>query len=118
MDICCARNTTVSIFDSIAEHAAWHGGLPGLVAEKMIRGFNTPYTYLMREGEMPGHYYVTFLDAQLTVRHQPFVITMTPQGWHYENLATGGPYAEASIDDVIHLIMHCKKEQCVVFQGT
>lgn len=117
MNTLCSQQDTLSIFDDIARHAAWHGRVPGLVAEKMIRGLSIPYTYLLREGEMPGHYYVTFLDAQLTVRHQPFVITVMPEGWYYENLGGRGPYEEPSIDPVIHLIMHCEKEQCVVFQG-
>ncbi|MFS8564122.1 MAG: hypothetical protein LVR00_07350 [Rhabdochlamydiaceae bacterium] len=98
-----------SIEQEIADHPAWHESLSGLAAEKLLRGRKTPYLYLLRAGESVMSYYVTFLRPDLTIEHRPFVITLSPEGWHYENGNTGGPFARASIDDVLHLIMHCAK---------
>jgi len=117
MSIALKSTLPCSIDEDIQLHAAWKGHLSGLVGEKMIRGKSTPYLYLLRAGETEGDYYVTFLDADLSVRHQPFTITTTPQGWCYENGSPGGPFTQASIDDVVHLIMHCHKEQPIAFLG-
>ena len=98
-----------SIEKEIANHPAWHGRMSGLPAEKLLRGKN-PYLYLLRAGENEMDYYVTFVLPDLSIRHQPFVITVTPQGWYFENAAATGPFnLAASIDDVLHLIMHCEK---------
>ena len=108
--------STVSIFKEIVEHPAWKGKLSGLSAEKMLRGKKTPYLYLLRAGEHEGEketdYYVTFILPDCSIKHQPFVITDSSEGWYYENSGAGGPYTEASIEDVLHLIMHCRRDAC------
>lgn len=106
-----------SIFEEIAMHPTWQGHVSGLNAEKMLRGLTTPYLYLLRSGEHAGDYYVTFVASDLSIKHQPFIITLSPEGWHYANGGGGGPYIEASINDVLHEIMHCSKEECVPFRG-
>lgn len=105
----------ITILSTIRLHPAWLGHVSGLKAEKMLRGRNLPYLYVLRDGEFPGEYYVTFLHADLTVRHQPFVITVDIQGWYYENAGGGGPYTDETIDHVLHLIMHCQKGQNTPF---
>ena len=106
-----------SIAQEILLHPAWHGKMRGLYAEKRLRGKKTPYLYLLRAGETTSEnetdYYVTFLHADLSVRHQSFVITTTSEGWYYENSGNGGPYQSGSIEDVLHLIMHCREGECV-----
>ncbi len=106
-----------SIHQEIQNHATWYGNISGLTADKMLRGRKTPYLYILRTGENETEtqtdYYVSFILPDLTIRHQPFVITVTPEGWYYENTGVGGPYAEGSIEDVLHLMMHCEKEECV-----
>lgn len=109
----------ISINEEIQEHSAWKGTISGLKAEKMLRGKKTPYMYLIRGGEQErgneSDYYLTFVRPDLTIHHQPFVITINPEGWYYENFLGGGPYLNESIDHVIHLIMHCNKDEAVPF---
>ena len=110
-----------TILKDIECHDAWHGDISGLDAEKSIRNHKIPYLYLLRAGEQSGqrnevHYYVTFLLSDLSVRHQPFVITLMPEGWYYENGNNGGPYIEASIDDVLHEMMHCQRGEPIPFR--
>jgi hypothetical protein len=108
---------TCSITQDILLHPAWHGEMRGLFAEKRLRGKKTPYLYLLRAGETTSEnetdYYVTFVHADLSVRHQAFVITIKPEGWYWENSGSSGPYQRESIEDVLHLIMHCRKGECV-----
>jgi len=110
-----------TILQDIECHRAWYGNIPGLDAEKMVRGRKIPYLYLLRAGEKSSkrnevYYYVTFLLADLSVRHQPIVIILMPEGWYYENHGAGGPYIDASIDDVLHQIMHCQRGDPIPFQ--
>ncbi len=102
-------NSLSSIEQEITNHPAWHGYMPGLAAEKLIRGKQTPYLYLLRAGEHEMDYYVTYVLPDLSIQHRPFVISITAEGWHYSNGGFGGPFTTASIDDVLHLIMHCNK---------
>jgi hypothetical protein len=102
-----------SIEEDMQLHPAWLGSISGLKAEKLLRGKKTPYLYLLREGEHENDYYVTYLLPDLSIRHQPFVITATKEGWSFENGGAGGPFTNSSIDDVIHLIMHCEKHECL-----
>lgn len=117
MSACLAFLNTASILEDIVLHPSWHGEIRGLDAEKLLRGSQTPYLYLIRTGEKGTqneiNFYISFVLPDLSVRHQPVVITIAPEGWYYENGMPGGPYLDATIDDVLHLIMHCNKEQCI-----
>lgn len=108
-----------TINEEIQEHSAWKGWISGLAAEKMLRGNPVPFTFLLRGGEQVREnetdYYVTFVLPDLTIKHQPFVITLNPEGWYYENMFSGGPFLNESIDDVVYLIMHCNKDEAVPF---
>ena len=103
-------NSGSPIVQEIEGHPAWHGHLSGMEAEKLMRGRKIPYLYILRAGEHEADYYVTFILPDLSIRHQPFVITTTAEGWFFENTGCGGPFTTASIDDVLHLIMHCGKQ--------
>jgi len=106
-----------SIEENIQLHPAWIGLVTGLHADKLLRGITTPYQYVLRQGELESAYYVSFVQQDGTIKHQPFVITTTSEGWHYENGGTAGPFVDATIDDVLHLIMHCQQGECVPLQG-
>jgi len=108
------------VFDAIKHeirmHKAWKGRLSGLQADKMLRDKTTPYLYILREGETEteteSDYYVSYVLPDLSIKHQPFVITIAPEGWYYENTGGGGAYPNPevdSIDDVLFLIMHCPR---------
>ncbi|HSX14062.1 MAG TPA: hypothetical protein VLE96_06570 [Chlamydiales bacterium] len=109
-----------TIFEGITCHPAWHGNIPGIDAERMLRGLKTPYLYILRKGEPSTkeneeHYYVSFILPDFSIRHQPVVVSIGPEGWCYENAGPGGPYQNFSIDPVLHLIMHCEEGECVPF---
>jgi len=114
------KHEEFTIFERMECHPTWQGNVPGLDAEKLLRGKHTPFLYLIREGEPSNdvnkrHYYVTFLMSDLSVKHQPLIITAGQNGWRYENHGAGGPYKELSIDSVLHCIMHCEEGQPVAF---
>lgn len=103
-----------SVEEEIRNHSAWLGRVSGLKAEKLLRG-KKPYSYVLREGENESDYYITFVSSDLSVRHQPFIITVKSEGWCLEQGAGLGPYVNTKIDDIIHLIIHCEKEDCIPF---
>ena len=105
-----------TIFERMECHPAWQGNIPGLDAEKLLRGKTTPFLYIIRKGEdsldvSKRNYYITFLMSDLSIKHQPLIITITRNGWCYEQGGNGGPYKELSIDSVLHCIMHCEEGQ-------
>jgi hypothetical protein len=108
-----------SIEEKIQESPAWIGRVSGLRAEKLLEGNTTPYLYVIRAGEYESDYYVTFVLPDLSIKHQPFIITSNHEGWSYEQGSAGGPYSGEgdveTIDHVIHEIMHCNKDDCMPF---
>lgn len=104
-----------TVLQSITDHPAWYGHISGLKAEKMLRGLDQPYRYILRAGEFDQEYYVTFVGADLTIRHQPFVVTIKADGWYYENGCGVGPNGSKTIEHVLHAIMHCEEGACEPF---
>lgn len=96
-------------FLHVEAHPAWHGKITGLDAEACLKGHDS-YTYLVRDGEAPGHYYASFMRQDGTVHHQPFSVHSTAHGWYCKNFIAHGPFIRETIDDVLHSIMHAKKE--------
>lgn len=105
----------VTILEDIKSHPVWLGSIPGLKAEKMLRGYNIPYLYVLRAGEFESDteadFYVTYVHPDLTIKHQPFIITVRADGWSYENYDSGMRGPDSSIEDVLHLIMHCNEDE-------
>lgn len=99
-----------SNFNVIETHPSFLGCISGLKAEKLLRGKNKPYMYVLRQGECIGAYYVTFVHPDGFVKHTPFELVHTPQGWFCEN---GGSFEfNECIDEVIHKVMHCEQNEC------
>lgn len=111
MTVVFQNSENIDIQEKLESHPGWHGHLAGLAAEKSLRG-RAPYTYLLRTGEFPLNYYVSFVLPDLSIRHQPIVITVYENTWYCENAATIGPYFDESIGEMIHLVMHCKQDEC------
>lgn len=103
-----------SVTSEIQLCSAWLGMISGLKAEKMLRGKNVPYLYVLRAGESENNFYVTFIHPNMTIVHQPFVITEASEGWSFEQGGIAGPfpYNQVTLEDVLHRIMHCEKGQC------
>ena len=115
MSIAAKKLAESMIHEEIRFHKAWYGNMSGLAAEKMLRGRKTPYLFMLRKGENEvggkADYYVSFIQPDLTIKHQPFVITITPEGWEWENTSGGLCSLESSIEDVLYLMMHCEQSQ-------
>jgi hypothetical protein len=112
MDAILQKETLSDIESEIINHPSWLGEVSGLKAEKLLKVNNrnkTPYVYVLRAGENNLDYYVTFFRPDGVIEHRPFAIMLSPEGWYYENTGGGGPYRDASIEDVLHSIMHCEK---------
>lgn len=96
-------------YPQVEQHPAWHGKMAGLEAQDILQG-RSPHVYLLRAGELPSHYYVSFVCESKTVQHVPFMIRTTPNGWFCRNATGSGPFMRQTIDEVIHTIIHCDKE--------
>ncbi len=99
------------IEESIQNHMAWCTNVTGLESEDLLKGHPT-FTYILRVGEKPSNYYVSFLQPDGLVKHQPFVIRYLDGAWYYRNYKTAGPFENQTIDDIVHMIMHCDRSEC------
>ena len=97
-------------------HPAWQGSLAGLYAEDKLKG-QAPFTYLLRSGEIDSHYYVSFVLPDGSIKHQPFLIKVTSGGWFCRNGYVVGPFLNMPFQEILHLIMHCEKSDCIPFTG-
>lgn len=105
------------VLESIVWNEACFGHIRGLDAEKILKRFNQPYLYLLRAGEKSSvenltNFYVSFVLPDLSIKHQPFTIITTDEGWFYENGGGGGPFVNKTIEHVLHKIMHCEEYEC------
>lgn len=99
------------VLGEIVLHPAWKGMISGLQAETLLKG-QKPFVYLLRAGECESNFYVSFVGADDSLRHQPFEIVTTPEGWYCINGAIGGPYVCTLFSEVVHNVMHCDQAEC------
>ncbi len=100
----------------ILTHCAWEGAISGLEAEALLKG-QSPFTYVLRAGETYLNYYVSFVGADNTLRHQPFKIMIRQNGWLCMNGAVNGPFLNMPFFEILHLVMHCEKGECKPLSG-
>ncbi len=98
------------IQEEIESHPSWQGNITGLNAEDLLNN-KPPFTFLIRKGEHPMNYYVSFVQRDGAFKHQPLLIMLTPHGWSYRNALKSIPSALPFVN-FIHLIMHCNKDEC------
>ncbi|MBS0615163.1 MAG: hypothetical protein JSR58_01255 [Verrucomicrobia bacterium] len=92
---------------SIRESSCWYDDVTGLEVEDLLRG-EKAYTYILREGEKPHNYYVSFVETSGLIKHQPIVIKYFAEAWFCRNLTIIGPNTDETIVPIIHRIMHCE----------
>jgi hypothetical protein len=97
---------------SIRNHISWKGFITGLEAEAFFKN-QKPHSFLLREGEKLSNYYISYVSEDGCIRHQPFAIFYTQNGWYCQQGRQLGPYSGGSIDDIVHWIIHCEKGLCL-----
>ncbi len=95
----------------ILSHSAWVGAISGLEAEALLKG-QSRFTYVLRAGETYLNYYVSFIGSDNSLRHQPFKIIITQNGWFCMNGNGTGPFLNTPFLEILHLVMHCGKGEC------
>jgi len=93
----------------IQSHLAWHGSITGMFCEGILRD-KPLFTYVIRQGEKPHHYYLSFVREHNTFHHQPFVVELNSQGWFYMNW---NPHHSTTLEGLIPKIMHHEASQCI-----
>ena len=95
----------------ILSHSAWHGDLSGIECEDLLRG-SVPGSYLLREGERKGQYYLSFvIGDSFSFKHQPFVITCDNSHtvWGYQN---GAHRWASNLEELVPMVLHCELDKC------
>ncbi len=94
---------------SIQESTCWYDDVTGLEVEDLLRG-EKAYTYLLRVGEKSHNYYVSFVELNGLIKHQPILISYFGEAWFCRNYNAHGPHTFEVISDIVHKIMHCEPE--------
>lgn len=104
--------------DQIQKHPAWHGDLHETHAEALVKGHD-PFTYLLRAGEKEHAYFITFVKADHTIKHQRFTLESDLKGWYYRNGAVDRPVeiVEETLKSLIARMMHCDFNLCKIVDG-
>jgi len=97
--------------ESIVTHPAWHGEISELDSERYLEK-SGPFQYLLRAGEGDSHFYVSYVDQELDIKHQSFKIRYTEEGWFCVQGILYGPFQAEGIEPLIHQLMHCREEEC------
>lgn len=103
-------NLEFTIEGSIQQSACWYDDVTGLDAEDVLKG-KKAYTYLLRAGEKAHNYYVSFVEPSGFIKHQPIAIKYFGDAWFCRNWLDHGPYTIECIQDIVHRLMHCEKEE-------
>ena len=92
----------------ITSHQAWFGDLTGTQAEFLLRT-KSDMTYVLRQGEKPDHFYLSYVTEKSVFVHIPFTANHPSKMWYYLN---GAPHFASSLDQFIPDIMHAEQGTC------
>lgn len=95
--------------DEIMNHLAWYGELTGTEAELILRD-KQDLTYLLREGEKEGNYYLTYVKEGCSFTHIPFTVHPTLKQWFYRQ---GYPRFATDLKVFVPEIMHAEEADCI-----
>lgn len=101
--------------DEVKKHPAWHEDISEEEATKLLE--NQPlFTYILRPGEKERAYFISFVQEDLSVKHQFFVLEIDRRGWRYLNGTTNNCPSEIvsqNLHELIPLMMHCDPKTCI-----
>ncbi len=95
--------------EEITHHIAWYGNLTGTEAEIILRG-KSDMTYLLRQGEKEGHFYLTYVKDECSFTHIPFTVNAVIKQWFYRQ---GFPRFAPTLKGFIPEIMHAEEADCI-----
>jgi hypothetical protein len=93
----------------IQQRLEWHGVLSEEEAEERLK-LQPPKTYLLREADQQGKFYLSFVQSDLKIDHQYFMMDGKKKKWFYKN---GDPHHITSLQLLIPQIMHCHSHECI-----
>lgn len=92
----------------ILNHPAWYQDLSGTEAEILLR-HKPDNTYLLRQGEREGHFYLSCVQRNVYFKHIPFTLSSELGVWLYRN---GFPCTAPTLQQFIPAIMHLDELEC------
>ena len=95
--------------NEIASHPAWYHDISGTEAEILLR-HKADNTYLLRQGEREGHFYLSSVKGNVYFKHVPFTLNNELRVWLYRN---GFPLTAPTLQLFIPAIMHLDELDCV-----
>src|SRR3569832_48524 len=95
--------------EEITHHVAWFGDLTGTEAEIILRD-KSDMTYMLRQGEKEGHFYLTYVKDECSFTHIPFTVNPVLKHWFYRQ---GHPRFAPTLKEFIPEIMHAEEADCI-----
>lgn len=94
----------------IESHVSWSPAA-GLNASEVLLQGHKPFTYLLRKGDLPYQYLISFVDQTGIIQHRPIYIEYSAQfcKWYFLN---GSTHTRWKLSDLIPVAMHCAPIDC------
>lgn len=92
----------------------WHPHLSDSHGAETLLRNKAPFTYVLRAADKILTYFISFVKADGSIKHQFFVLEPTQQGWRYRNGCTENSPTEIvanSLKELIPMMMHCEQEE-------
>ncbi len=93
---------------SIKLHEAWKEKLSLIECESLLQN-HSPFTYVLRQGDSPYQFFISYVEIGLKIKHVPFKLELTTRKWSYRN---GTGIINDNLNEFIPMVMHCLASQC------
>lgn len=103
------KSWSIQALIEIRQLPEWHGMLSETEAERQLNQ-QLPNTYLLRGTDQHDKFYLSFVQVDLKISHQYFMMDSEKKEWFYKN---GDPHHISSLQALIPQIMHCSSHECI-----
>ena len=92
----------------INDHPSWKGDVSLCEAAALLKG-NNPFTYVLSAGMDKNHFFLSYVDFDLVVKHKNVRIILNQGNWAIKN---GSTTIYSSISKLIPDCLHCSANVC------
>lgn len=94
--------------DEVKAHPAWRDDISLCEAAALLKNY-APFTYVLSPGMDQNHFFLSFVDSDLVVKHRNIRILIYQKDWRLKN---GASTSYESIVPLIPSCLRCSENVC------